>query len=207
MFIMENLNQIAILSGLWICWCTMHSLLITRGVIAFFKSILKEKFAYYRLYYNLFSILTLIPLLFYPFSIRERVLFDWPGAWLLLKLAMYIAAFKLFYGGYRVYDLQYVVGLKQIRYFSTEKKSEPISFKTSGILEYVRHPWYAGGILLIWGFGDITDVSLVIKVILTGYFIIGTILEERKLIAEIGEPYKEYCRRVPMLIPWKRISF
>jgi len=204
---MENLNQIAILSGLWICWCTMHSLLITRSVIAFFKNILKEKFAYYRLYYNLFSILTLIPILFYPFSIRERVLFDWPGAWLLLKLAMYIAAFKLFYGGYRVYDLQYVVGLKQIRYFSTEKKSEPMSFKTSGILEYVRHPWYAGGILLIWGFGDITDVSLVIKVILTGYFIIGTILEERKLIVEIGEPYKEYCRRVPMLIPWKRVSF
>jgi protein-S-isoprenylcysteine O-methyltransferase Ste14 len=184
----------------------MHSLLITRGVIAFFKSILKEKFAYYRLYYNLFSILTLIPLLFYPFSIRERVLFDWPGAWLLLKLAMYIAAFKLFYGGYRVYDLQYVVGLKQIRYFSAEKKSEPMSFKTSGILEYVRHPWYAGGILLIWGFGDITDVSLAIKVILTGYFIIGTILEERKLVVEIGEPYKEYCRRVPMLIPWRRIN-
>jgi len=205
-FIMENLNQIAILSGLWICWCTMHSLLITRSVIAFFKNILKEKFAYYRLYYNLFSILTLIPILFYPFSIRERVLFDWPGAWLLLKLAMYIAAFKLFYGGYRVYDLQYVVGLKQIRYFSTEKKLEPMLFKTSGILEYVRHPWYAGGILLIWGFGDITDVSLVIKVILTGYFIIGTILEERKLVVEIGEPYKEYCRRVPMLIPWRRIN-
>jgi len=201
---MENLNQIAILSGLWICWCTLHSLLITRGVIAFFKSILKEKFAYYRLYYNFFSILTLIPLLFYHFSIRERILFDWPGVWLLLKVAMYIGAFKLFYGGYRVYDLQYVSGLKQIREFLKEKKSATMPFKTSGILKYVRHPWYAGGILLVWSFGVITDVSLVIKIILTGYFIIGTILEERKLVAEIGEPYNEYCRQVPMLIPWKK---
>ena len=80
-------------------------------------------------------------------------------------------------------------------------------FKTRGILEYVRHPWYTGGILLVWGFGDITDVSLVLKVILSSYFIIGTILEERKLVAEIGEPYREYCQRVPMLIPWKRVNF
>ena len=204
---MENLNKVAILSVLWICWCTMHSLLISPYVISFFRDTLKEKFAYYRLYYNVFSFITLLPILMYHVSLPEVVFFDWPGAWLLLKLAMYIAAFILFYGGYRVYDLQYVLGLKQIRYFSAEKKSEPMPFKTSGILEYVRHPWYAGGILLIWSFGVITDVSLVIKVILTGYFIIGTILEERKLVAEIGEPYKEYCRRVPMLIPWKRVSF
>ena len=204
---MENLNQVAVLSGLWICWCTMHSLLIARRTVSGMKSILRERFAYYRLFYNFFSVITLIPLLIYHYGIQETVLFDWPGFWLLLKLALYIAAFMLFYGGYRVYDLQYVLGLKQMREFSAEKELVPMPFKTSGILEYVRHPWYTGGILLVWGFGDITDVSLVLKVILSAYFIIGTMLEERKLVAEIGEPYREYCQRVPMLIPWKRINF
>ena len=204
---MENLNQIAILSGLWICWCTMHSLLIARRTVSGMKNILGERFAYYRLYYNLFSLITLIPLLIYHSGIQETVYFDWPGFWLLLKLAMYIAAFMLFYGGYRVYDLQHVLGLKQIREFvAAGKKSKSMPFKTRGILEYVRHPWYTGGILLVWGVGDITDVSLVLKVILSAYFIIGTILEERKLVAEIGEPYREYCQRVPMLIPWKRVN-
>ena len=203
---MENLNQIVILSGLWICWCTMHSLLIARRTVSYMKSILRERFAYYRLYYNFFSVITLIPLLFYHYGIQETVYFDWPGFWLLLKLALYIAAFMLFYGGYLVYDLQYVLGLKQIQEFAEGEKSASMSFETRGILEYVRHPWYTGGILLVWGFGDITDVSLVLKVILSAYFIIGTILEERKLVAEIGEPYREYCQRVPMLIPWKRAN-
>ena len=140
----------------------------------------------------------------YHFSLPEVVFWDWPGAWLLLKFVMYIAAFILFYSGYLAYDLQYVLGLKQIRELSAGRNGETMDFKTSGILEYVRHPWYSGGILLVWALGYISDVSLVIKVILTAYFIIGTKLEEKKLVAEIGEPYRQYCRRVPMLIPWKK---
>jgi protein-S-isoprenylcysteine O-methyltransferase Ste14 len=201
---MESLNQIAILSVLWICWCILHSLLISRGVVSFFKTILREKFAYYRLCYNVFSFVTLLPILMYHFSLPEVVFWDWPGAWLLLKFVMYIAAFILFYSGYLAYDLQYVLGLKQIRELSAGRNGETMDFKTSGILEYVRHPWYSGGILLVWALGYISDVSLVIKVILTAYFIIGTKLEEKKLVAEIGEPYRQYCRRVPMLIPWKK---
>jgi protein-S-isoprenylcysteine O-methyltransferase Ste14 len=181
----------------------MHSLLISRGVVSFIKRILQQSFAYYRLFYNVISLITLLPVLMYQFSLEEIVLFDWPGLWLLVKIALYITAFIFFYGGYRVYDMDYVLGLKQIREFSEGAEPEPVPFKTSGLLEYVRHPWYSGGILLVWGFGDITDVSLTIKVILTLYFIIGTILEERKLVIEIGEPYRQYCRRVPMLVPWK----
>jgi len=182
----------------------MHSLLISRSVVSFFKGILQQRFAYYRLYYNIFSFITLLPILKYQFSLSEIVFWDWPGFWLLLKIALYITAFIMFYGGYRVYDMHYVLGLKQIREFSEEAQTEPIPFRTSGLLEYIRHPWYSGGILLVWGFGYISDVSLVIKVILTAYFIIGTKLEEKKLVAEIGEPYRQYCRRVPMLIPWKK---
>ena len=132
---MENLNQIVILAILWICWCTMHSLLISPGVIAFFKSTLKEKFAYYRLYYNAFSFITLLPILMYHFNLLGVVYFNWPGFWLLLKIAMYMAAFILFYSGYQVYDLQYVLGLKQIREFSEGRSQEALDFKTSGILE------------------------------------------------------------------------
>jgi len=42
-------------------------------------------------------------------------------------------------------------------------------------------------------------------VVLTVYIIIGTLLEEKKLIAEIGQPYLIYRSRVPMLIPWKKM--
>ena len=37
--------------------------------------------------------------------------------------------------------------------------------------------------------------------VLTAYFIIGSILEERRLLARFGDAYREYQQRVPMLIP------
>jgi protein-S-isoprenylcysteine O-methyltransferase Ste14 len=39
--------------------------------------------------------------------------------------------------------------------------------------------------------------------VISAYFIIGTILEERKLLLEFGERYREYQKNVSMFIPYK----
>jgi protein-S-isoprenylcysteine O-methyltransferase Ste14 len=44
----------------------------------------------------------------------------------------------------------------------------------------------------------------VAKLIISLYFIIGAFLEERKMLAEIGEPYREFRRNTPMLFPLVR---
>ena len=201
---MSKLYSIGILALVWAFWCSMHSLLISRSFTARMKEIWGIKFAYYRLAYNSFSILTLIPVVVYQQLLDEKMIFSWSGPWLLLKFGMYLASFVFFYGGYLVFDMQYVLGLKQIDEMRGGRKIEAMNFNTTGILEYVRHPWYSGAILLVWAFGPISDVSLVSKIILTAYLIIGTFLEEKKLIREIGEPYLAYRKKVPMLIPWKK---
>jgi protein-S-isoprenylcysteine O-methyltransferase Ste14 len=71
------------------------------------------------------------------------------------------------------------------------------------VLRYVRHPWYSSGLPILWTVGPITDANLLTRIILSLYLVIGTLLEERKLLHEIGESYRSYCRQVPMLIPWK----
>lgn len=48
-----------------------------------------------------------------------------------------------------------------------------------------------------------TDVNLPVRIILSLHLIIGTLLEERKLVQELGEPYIRYQQQVPMLIPWR----
>ena len=201
---MGKLHSIYILAFLWILWCSLHSLLISSFFITRMKDIWGKKFAYYRLAFNAFSLLTLIPVVLYKQLLPEEIFFSWPGPWNILKLGMYLVSFVLFYGGYRVFDMRHVLGTKQVHEMQEGKEIEVMAFNSAGILEYVRHPWYSGAILLVWAFGPISDVSLVTKIILTAYIIIGTVLEEKKLVHEIGKPYLEYRKRVPMLIPWKK---
>jgi len=47
-------------------------------------------------------------------------------------------------------------------------------------------------------------VDIVVNIILTVYVIIGSILEEKKLILEFGDAYKKYQDDVPMLIPFTK---
>jgi len=168
------------------------------------KVFLGTNYAYYRLWYNIISLLTLFPVVIYQLKLQEEIIFTWPWPWKLVKIIMYLGAFLLFYGGYRAYDMKYVLGIKQLQERREDKIQKGVEFTTGGILEYVRHPWYSGAIILVWAFGPITDVTLVTKIILTAYIIIGTFLEEKKLVHEIGTAYREYRKRVPQYIPWKK---
>ena len=47
--------------------------------------------------------------------------------------------------------------------------------------------------------------TLLINIILTIYLVIGTVLEEKKLIYEWGDHYRDYIDRVSMLFPAKWI--
>jgi protein-S-isoprenylcysteine O-methyltransferase Ste14 len=201
---MNRMQTISILAFLWTVWCFLHSLLISRSFAAMMREIWGRRYAYYRATYSIFSLLTLIPVIYYQLSLEAKVVFAWPGYWKILQYGMYTAAFLLFYSGLRVYDIQYLLGIRQIHEVRGGSKTTTKAFTTEGILGYVRHPWYSSAILLVWAFGIITDVSLVSKIVLTTYIIIGTLLEEKKLICEIGEPYLAYRKRVPMFIPWKK---
>ena len=46
--------------------------------------------------------------------------------------------------------------------------------------------------------------ELVINTLLTRYVLLGTWLEERKLVLEFGDAYLHYQKEVPMLIPFAK---
>jgi protein-S-isoprenylcysteine O-methyltransferase Ste14 len=71
---------------------------------------------------------------------------------------------------------------------------------TTGILGVVRHPWFAGGLLIIWA-RPIDMAILVTNVVLSTYLVLGAVLEERKLVAEFGDEYREYQEKVSMFLP------
>ena len=188
---------------LWIAWCAFHSLLITTAVRRWFEGKGGPWLGLYRLGYVGVSLATLAPLLWYGQMLPQRQLLVLPLWAQAVQLLLFGYALALFVGGARVYDLHSFLGLAQWRTFRAGRIPEPPAFRQAGILRHVRHPWYGGGISLLWAMPDLTQVSLAIRVILTAYLILGALLEERKLKAEFGQIYQEYCRRTPMLFPWK----
>ena len=72
-----------------------------------------------------------------------------------------------------------------------------------GAYRWVRHPLYLAFLMLIWSYPTLTPDRLLLNVLWTAWVVVGTMWEERDLVAEFGDTYRYYQRRVPMLIPWR----
>ena len=57
--------------------------------------------------------------------------------------------------------------------------------------------------MLLWLSPVMTLNLLVTYLLISLYFYIGSIYEERRLLAEFGAAYQAYRRCVPRLIPWR----
>ena len=199
-----------LLAILWIAYCVVHSALISVTVTDFFNRFLGNKYRFYRLFFNIFSIATLVPLLMYSHSDnwKNEIIFAWEDPIRPIQYGMIVLGAVLLLTAARHYSMLQFLGLKQI---AQEKSGKGMigsgGLDTSGILGVVRHPWYSGVFLLIWAH-DISLSELFINLILSAYLIIGTILEERKLVLEFGEKYRKYQRQVSMFIPikWLRLK-
>jgi len=103
----------------------------------------------------------------------------------------------------RHYNMLQFLGIRQI---SQERSggamTESGEFDSSGVLGVVRHPWYLAVFILLWA-RDLSLAEMTINMILSAYLVIGTFLEEQKLVLEFGDQYKVYQRQVSMFIPLK----
>lgn len=75
------------------------------------------------------------------------------------------------------------------------------SFSVRGPYRWVRHPLYLFTIVIFWSNPEITSDRLLFNIMWTIWVIVGTKLEERELIADFGDDYRNYQKTVPMLWP------
>ncbi len=190
----------------WIAWCTLHSALIAPSVMDWIHRRFPHGFRFYRIFFNTVAMATLVPVLVYAFSLGGPILFAWQGPWRVLQLLLVGCALWLFAAGSHRYDFFQFLGLRQLRgETSCGMLTEDCSLDTSGVLSMVRHPWYTGGMLIIWA-RPLDLTAVLTNIALTGYFIVGAHLEERKLRLQFGGEYAAYQRRVSMFFPirWAR---
>ena len=184
-------------------WCFFHSSLISNQFISYIKPKLGKQFRTYRILYNLFSLITFLPLIWYSYAIKSEMIFTWSGNFMVVRVFILLLSFYLFFAGSRTYDLSSFTGFRQIQQKEHHKTiSDDENINTSRILGVIRHPWYTATFLFIWA-GNLNTSSLIVNVILSIYLVIGCLLEEKKLVLEYGEQYRIYQKNVSILFPWK----
>ena len=77
--------------------------------------------------------------------------------------------------------------------------SMPLTIR--GPYRWVRHPLYLFMIVLFWAYPSLTADRVLFNILWTIWVVIGTILEERDLVEDFGDAYRDYQANVPMLVP------
>lgn len=192
---------------LWAGYCALHSYLISIGFTNLLNRILKKYYAFYRLFYVLISLFLLIPLINYTAQLDNEVIIIYGASLDIVRNILIYSSLLMFFWAFFVdYDSLSFFGVRQILNFGRAKKTDPSGeIKRSGLLGIIRHPMYFALIIYIWC-QTLRISDIVVNTVLTVYIIIGTRLEEKKLILEFGERYIKYKKEVPMLIPFTKGS-
>jgi protein-S-isoprenylcysteine O-methyltransferase Ste14 len=95
-------------------------------------------------------------------------------------------------------------GLRQVVRHFLKKPVQPPQFRERSLYRMVRHPLMLGFLLAFWATPMMSMGHLFFALMCTGYILVGIQIEERTLVAEHGDAYRAYQRRVPMLVPLGR---
>lgn len=198
----DPLAKALVLTLLWLVYFGVHSLLADlrtkRGVARRIPGWMPA----YRLAYNGLAILGLIPIAIVLYLDRGPWLWQWSGIGLWIANGLAVIALLAVAWSLRWYDGAEFLGLRQLRE-GVRSVEDQEHFRLSPLHRFVRHPWYALGLILVWT--RPMDLGMFVSAIMiTGYFAVGLRLEERKLVEYHGERYARYRQLVPSLIPSPR---
>lgn len=187
-----------------LCLCIsfflVHSTLIRESSRRWLE--MKIKPHYYGAFFAIISGSTLF-LLVILFQETEQILFLATGVpRLLFRLLFLFSIIGLSWSAFSLRSFD-IVGAGQILDNMNGKPTTDMPFSVSGPYRFVRHPYLFFILMMIWSDPDITLDRLLFNCLWTSWIIVGCLLEERDLLIDFGEVYKDYQKKVPMLIPWR----
>ncbi len=194
-----------VLALMWIGYCSLHSFLISIRFTNLMTRLLKNYFAFYRIFFVSISIILLIPLIIYTGQLDDKVIITYSLPLNVVRYILISGSLLIFFWAFFFnYDFLSFFGIRQILKFGKIEITNPSEeVKKNGLLGIIRHPMYLALIIYLWcQTFSISDI--IVNTVLTVYIIIGTMLEEKKLVSEFGDTYVRYQQEVPMLIPFSK---
>lgn len=184
-----------------------HTFLASNKIKIALAQKLGVKIAFYRLFYNVSSVLIFVAV--YALAPKPNVtVYDLQYPFDIITFALQVASLAGLYWATRLIDLKEFVGIAQIeRYlhdeYVTEELDERTELKVEGAFKFVRHPIYFFSILFLALRPTMDLFYLIMFVSVIIYFYVGSIYEEKKLVEKFGDEYREYQKNVPRLLPIK----
>ena len=157
----------------------------------------------HRLVYNALALLALLAVLATGHWLAGSALpFMMPLVLYWVMNAAVIAGLVLGGVALRSYHLGAFIGTAQLR--GTDDTAAALS--VSGLHRWVRHPLYSAVLLIVWGMAR-SELDVATACWVTLYLIIGSRIEEQRLIARYGDAYRRYRSTTPAFLPrWRRAT-
>ncbi len=199
-------DYVLALVGYLLLYFFIHSLLASLGCKQWFGQRWPASSHHYRLCFNALALIMLLPIAWMGSLYGQAPLWQWSGsvAWIADGLAL--TAVVGFIHSLQDYDLGLFTGVKQWRNRSLRVDAAE-RFKIGVWHRFVRHPWYFFLLVILWT-REMDLFQLTLYLMISIYLIIGSRLEDAKLVAYYGPCYQRYLRLVPGLfpIPWRCLS-
>ncbi len=199
-------NELLILALAWLLYFVTHSILASLTVKSWIAGRWPGLMPWYRLFFNAMAIVLIVFPLYITFTAPGEPVWAWRGGWFYLANGIALLAVLGVFFSLRFYDGSEFIGLRQLR-DREHRVEDQESFQLSPLHYYVRHPWYFLSLLMIWT-RDMPPAMLLTAIFATLYFVIGSYMEERKLMVYYGDVYRQYQLKVPALIPlpWRHLD-
>lgn len=121
-----------------------------------------------------------------------------------LIYTLYFVGWALMLNATCLIDHFELFGLRQAWSYYRNGELRRNELQTPGLYRHVRHPIYLGWLLVFWAAPIMTVTHVIFAAGTTIYVLIGIHLEERDLAADLPD-YRQYQRKVPMLLPsWRK---
>ena len=190
---------------LFFLFASSHSLLAAFDVKERITEQIGSKIAFYRLFYNLSSLLIFVAV-YYLSPKPNVVIYDLQFPYDLVIFGIQFFGVVGLFWAVSYINMKEFLGISQIkRYLEGKYKvsnlDEYHELVITGPFKYSRHPIYLFSIVIL-GFRSTMDLFyLVFFICMLIYFYVGSVYEEKSLEKRFGSSYKDYQNTVPRLIP------
>jgi len=190
-----TLPDYVIFIGRCIIFALAHSLFAAQRTKRAFSRVSGSEPRFYRLFYNLASLALFAWVMA---AYRQSPLFytaPAPGRWFLHagQLVMLLIILRCV----RQTGTADFLGISQLHATAVPTRK----LVTSGWYARVRHPLYLYSTLFLLMNPVMTAQWCLLTIFSITYFIVGGLIEERRLVGEFGDEYRGYRQRVPFMIP------